>query len=82
MTVTRMTIPRSESCRTSRTPPSRGGRRYKVRWKGFATLRDLWQLLRGFVPRYTTVWLDYLKKKEISLDVKDVFGHLNLHERD
>ena len=28
------------------------------------------------MPRYTTVWMDYLKKKNISLDVKDVFVHL------
>ena len=27
------------------------------------------------MPRYTTVWMDYLKKKNISLDVKDVLVH-------
>ena len=26
--------------------------------------------------RVTTVWMDYLKKKNISLDVKDVLVHL------
>ena len=26
----------------------------------------------SFVPRYTTVWMEYLKKENISLDVKDV----------
>ena len=25
---------------------------------------------------YTTVWMDYLRKKNISLDVKDVLVHL------
>ena len=34
------------------------------------------------MPRYTTVWLDYLQKKGISLDVKDVLVHLIMHERD
>ena len=28
------------------------------------------------MPRYTTVWMDFLKKKNISLDVKDVLVHL------
>ena len=27
------------------------------------------------MPRYTTVWMDYLKKKNISLDVKNVLVH-------
>ena len=34
------------------------------------------QCKKSFVPRYTTVWMDYLKKKGISLDVKDVLVHL------
>ena len=34
------------------------------------------------MPRYTTVWLDYLKEKGISLDVKDVLVHLIMYERD
>ena len=29
-----------------------------------------------FVPRYTTVWMDDLRRKNISLDVKDVLVHL------
>ena len=53
-----------------------GGRLYKVRWKGFAASRDSWEPLSSFVPRYTTVWMDYLKKKNISLGVKDVLVHL------
>ena len=28
------------------------------------------------MPRYTTVWMDDLKKKNISLDVKDMLVHL------
>ena len=32
-----------------------GWRRYKVRWKEFAPLRDSWELPSSFVPRYTTV---------------------------
>ena len=32
----------------------------------------VWEPPSSFVPRYTTVWMDYLKKKHISLDVKDV----------
>ena len=63
-------------------PATPGGRLYKVRWKRFAASRDLWEPPRSFVPRYTTVWLDYLKKKGISLDVKDVLVHLVMHERD
>ena len=82
MTVRRMTIPRSGSQRTSRTLPRQGGRLYMVRWKGFAASRDSRKPPSSLVPRYTTVWLDYLKKKGISLDVEDVLVHLIMHERD
>ena len=57
-------------------PGTPGGRLYKVRWKGFAASRDSWEPPSSFVPRYTTVLMDYLKKKNISLDVKDVLVHL------
>ena len=57
-------------------PGTPGGRLYKVRQKGFAASRDSWEPPSSFVPRYTTVWMDYLKKKNISLDVKDVLVHL------
>ena len=63
-------------------PAKPGGRLYKGRWKGFATSCDSWEPPSSFVPRYTTVWLDYPKKKGISLDVKDVPVHLIMHERD
>ena len=51
-------------------------RLYKVRWKGFAACRDFLEPPSSFVPRYTTVWMDYLKKRNISLDVKDVWSNL------
>ena len=57
-------------------PGTPGGRLPKVRWKGFAASRDSWEPPSSFVPRYTTVWMDYPKKKNISLDVKDVLVHL------
>ena len=57
-------------------PGTPGGRLYKVRWKGFAAPRDSSEPPSSFVPRYTTVWIDYLRKKKISLDVKDVLLHL------
>ena len=57
-------------------PGTLGGRLYKVCWKGFAASRDSWEPPSSFVPRYTTVWMDYLQKKSISLDVKDVLVHL------
>ena len=57
-------------------PGTPGGRLYKVRWKGFAASRDSWDPPSSFVPRYTTVWMAYLRSKNISLDVKDVLVHL------
>ena len=57
-------------------PGTPGGRLYEVRWKGFAASKDWWEPPGSFVPRYTTIWMDYLKKKNISLDVKDVLVHL------
>ena len=57
-------------------PGTPGWRLYKVRWKGFAASRDSWEPPSSFVPRYTTVWMDYLKERNISLDVKDVLVDL------
>ena len=65
-----------------RDPATPGGRLYKVCWKGFAALRDTLEPSGSFVPRYTTMWLAYPKKKGISLDFKDVLVHLIMHERD
>ena len=55
-------------------PGTPGGRPYKVRWKGFAASRVSWDPPSSFVPRYTTVWMHYLRKKNISLDVKDMLS--------
>ena len=52
-------------------PGTPGGRLYKVCRKEFAAFRDSWE-----TPRYTTVWMEYLRKKNIFLDVKDVLVHL------
>ena len=57
-------------------PETPGGRLYKVRWKGFAAFRDSWEPPSSFVPRYTTVWMEYLRRKNISFNVKDVLVHL------
>ena len=57
-------------------PETPGGRLYKVRWKGCAASRDSWEPSSSFGPRYTTVWMEYLRRKNISLDVKDVLVHL------
>ena len=57
-------------------PGTPGGRLYKVCCKEFAASRDLWEPPSSFVPRYTTVWMEYLRRKNISLDVKDVLVHL------
>ena len=73
----------AERSLTDNLDPTTPGRRLcNVRWKGFAASRDSWEPPSSFVPRYTTVWLHYLKKKGISLDVKDVLVHLIMHERD
>ena len=61
-------------------PTTRGRRLYKVRRKQFTALQDSWEPLSCFLPTYTTVWLDYLKKKGISGDVKDFFLPLIMHE--
>ena len=57
-------------------PGTPGGRLYKVGWKGFAASRDAWEPRSSFGPRYTTVWMDYLRTRKFSLDVKDVLVHL------
>ena len=57
-------------------PGTPGGRLYKVRLNGFAASRDSWEPPSSFVPRYTTVWMDYPREKNISLHVKDVLVHL------
>ena len=57
-------------------PKTPGGRLYTVRWKGIAASRDSWEPPSSFVPRYTTVWMDFLKKMNFSSDVKDVLVHL------
>ena len=73
----------AERILTDKPDPATPSRRlYKVCWKGFAPSRDSWVPPSSFVPRYTTVWLDHLKRKGISLDVKDVLEHLIMHERD
>ena len=63
----------------ARTP---GGRLYKVRWKGFAASRDSSEPASSFLPRYTFVWFDYLKAKNIKLNVKDVLVHLVMGDGD
>ena len=45
-------------------------------------MRDSWEPPSSFVAKYTTVWLDYHKKKGSSLDVKDVLVHLIMHKLD
>ena len=63
--------------------PSTPGRRlYKVRWKGFAASRDSGEPPNSCVPRYTSVWLEYLEAKKIILDVKDVLVHLVVGDQD
>ena len=57
-------------------PGTPGGRLYKFSWKGFAASRDSWEPPSSFVPMYTTVSMDYLRKRGISLDVKDVLVDL------
>ena len=57
-------------------PGTPGGSLYKVRWKRFAASRDSWEPPSSFVLRYTTGWMDYLKKENIFLDVKHVLVHL------
>ena len=57
-------------------PSTPGGRLYKVRWKGFAASKGWWEAPSSSVPRYTSVWLDYLKVKKIKFNVKDVLVHL------
>ena len=41
------------------------GRLYKVRWKSFAASRNWWDSPSSFVPRYTSLCLNYLKAKNI-----------------
>ena len=57
-------------------PEAAGGGLYKVRWKRFAASRDSWEPPSSFVPRYTTVWRDYLMRNKIFFDVKEVLVHL------
>ena len=57
-------------------PGTPEGRLYEVRWKEFAASGESWKPPSSFVPRYTTVLMDYVRKKGICLDVKDGLVHL------
>ena len=63
-------------------PSTPGGRLYKVPFKCLVALRDSWEAPSSFVPRYTSVWLDYLKAKKIQLGVKDLLVHVVMGDRD
>ena len=63
-------------------PSTPGTRLYKVRWKGSAAWRDSGEPPNSCVPRYTSVWLEYLEANKIKLDVKDVLVHLVVGDQD
>ena len=63
-------------------PSTPGGRLYKVRWKSFAASRDSWEPPSSSVPRYTSMWLDYLKAKtKISLRLCSYFSVCTIGHR-
>ena len=63
-------------------PITPGRRLYNVRWKGFAASREWWEPRSSLVPRYTSVWPDFLKAKIIKSGVKDVLVQLVTSDRD
>ena len=75
MTVRRMTLPWSD-------PNGQAEPRHARGEAIQGSFERICRLASSFSPRYTTVWLDYLKKKGISLDVKDVPVHFFMHEPD
>ena len=53
----------AERILTNKPDPGTPRRRlYKVSRKEFAASRDSWEPPSSFLPRYTTVWMEYLKK--------------------
>ena len=56
-------------------PSTPGGRLYKVPWEVLAALKDSSEPPSSFIPRYTSVWLDYLKAKRIKFEVRDILVH-------
>ena len=50
-----------------------GQKEFLVRWKGFTSDDDTWELAQQFLPRYNKIWVQFCRKHKISVPFEHMF---------